>query len=193
MAIDIQENTSTKQFEANVQEEMQKHIKHFEHELVKIRTGRAHPSVVEDTKISCYGAIMPLKDVASITAPDSNMIVIQPWDKSVIAEIEKSLSVNNLGMTISNDGNIIRLILPPMSAARREELIKAVSQKLEATKVALRNVRKDVQNLIRATEKNKSISEDYSKRIQDLLQKMTDKSIELSEKISEKKEHEIKS
>lgn len=193
MTIDIKETLTSKQFETYVIEEMQKHSKHFEVELSKIRTGRAHPSIVEDTKVLCYGSIMPLKDVASITAPDSNMIVVQPWDKSVMAEIEKSLSTVNLGMTISNDGNIIRLVLPPMSSSRREELIKAVNQKLELLKVSLRNVRNDIQNLIRAAEKSKKISEDYSKRLQDSLQKGTDKSIELAEKISEKKELEIKS
>lgn len=190
--MNIQESSSTKQFETAVQDEMQKQVKHFESEISKISTGRANPRAIEDVKVSVYGSIMALKDTASVTAPDANLLVVQPWDKSIIPDIEKSLTIANLGMTISNDGNIIRLVVPPMSAARREELVKAVGQKQEAAKVAVRNIRKDVQNDIRTAEKGKTVSEDFAKRIQDLLQKITDKFISTIDSIADKKNIEIK-
>lgn len=187
------EGASTKPFEVFIESEMDKNIKHFEKELMKIRTGRAHTSMIEDIKVPCYGAAMPLKELAALSAPDSQLLVIQPWDTGLISDIEKAIASSDLGITPSNDGATIRIQLPRMSTSRREELAKVLSQRLEDCRIALRNVRKEVHNLIRDIEKSKKISEDYSKRLQDLLQKIIDKSTEMAEKLAQKKTAELMS
>jgi len=190
--ITISEGAPTKQFEKELETEMDKQVKHFEKELLKIRTGRAHPAMIEDLKVSCYGSLMSLRDIAAISAPDAALLVIQPWDKNLMSDIEKALSTSDLGVTPQNDGTVIRIQLPRMSSTRREELAKALHQKLETAKISLRNIRKDVLNIIREREKTKKISEDYSRRLQDSLQKVTDKFIEISDKLALKKEEEIR-
>ena len=188
----LKENDA-KGFEKAMSEHMLKAVKHFEHELMPIRTSRAHPSMVEAIQVNCYGSMMPLKEVASISAPEARMIVIQPWDKSVIDEIEKAITQSSdMGVTPQNDGDIIRLILPEMSSDRRQELIKVLHKKLEVAREAIRNVRKDFQNLIRDAEKAKTISEDFKNRlVKDSLQKVTDQYIEEVEYLSAKKEADI--
>lgn len=185
---------ATKPFEQVAIEEMTKCIKHFEQELLSIRTGRAHPSMVEDIKVSCYGGEteLPLKSLATISTPEARLIIIQPWDQSTTSEIEKSLSESELGVTPQNDGNVIRVILPEMSSSRREELKKVLGKKLEDCRVSIRNVRKHYHNFIRDTQKAKEISEDFSKRLNDLLQKTTDKFIKQAEDLSAKKEIDLK-
>lgn len=190
--ITLTEGANVKQFEKDIEMEMDAHLKHLEKELLKIRTGRAHPSMVEEVKVTAYGALMPLKEVAAVSAPDVALLVVQPWDKANIPEIEKALSSADLGLTPMNDGNIIRIQLPRMSSGRREELTKLLHQKLEQAKVAVRNVRKEVQNTIRETEKAKKISEDYGRRLAESLQKVTDRMIGSCDTIGQKKETEIK-
>lgn len=190
--VQLVEGANTKQFEKDIEIEMDKHIKHFEKELIKIRTGRAHPSMIEDMKVPVYGTYMSLKEVAAVAAPDVSLLTVQPWDQANLAEIEKAIATSDLGVTPSNDGNVIRIQLPRMSSGRRDELIKILHQKLEQAKIAIRNIRRDVQNLIRDTEKSKKVSLDYSRRLQDSLQKITDKFIELTDKLASKKENEIK-
>lgn len=192
MNITIVEGGSTRDFEKTLETEMDKHVKFFEKELLKIRTGRAHTSMIEDIKVACYGSVMPLKDVAALSAPDVTLLMVQPWDKSIMNEIEKAISNSEFGLTPANDGNVIRLQLPRMSSARRDDLVKSLHQKLEVCKIAVRNVRKDIQNTVRETEKSKKISEDYSKRLLDMLQKVTDKFIDITDKIATKKEEEIR-
>lgn len=182
----------TKSFEKAMDLEMGKAVKHFEHELVGIRTGRAHTSMVEDIKVAVYGEVMPLKNVAALSAPDARLIAIQPWDASSIGDIERALLASDIGMTPVNDGKIIRLQLPEMSTSRREDLIKILGKKLEETRVSIRNVRKDFHNLMRDAKKNKTISEDFEHRLEDHLKKITDKYIALVEQMSTKKEQEIK-
>ncbi len=186
------EGASTKPFETAVEAEMQKHIQHFEKELQKIRTGRAHPSMIEDIRVSAYGTLMPLKETAAISAADAQLLVIQPWDKTIIPDIERAIQSSDLGVTPMTDGPIIRISLPKMSSSRRDELIKVLGKRLEECKIALRNVRKEVHTTIRGKEKEKKISEDYSKRLQDQLQKITDKVSALADTLSVKKEAEIK-
>lgn len=186
------ENASTKPFEKSIETEMDSHVKHFEKELVKIRTGRAHTSMIEDIKVNCYGNVMSLKDVAAISAPDVQLLVIQPWDKTIIADVEKAIAASDLGVTPFNDGNLIRVQLPRMSSSRRDDLAKILGKKSEECKIAVRNVRKEFHNLIREAEKAKKVSEDSSRRLQDILQKITDKFIELTDKLAGKKEEEIK-
>lgn len=188
----ITEGANPKPFEKAIELEMDKHTQHLEKELLKLRTGRAHVAMIEDIKVICYGETMPLKNIAALSAPEATLLVIQPWDKANIPEIEKAISTSDLGINPLNDGNIIRLQLPRMSSSRRDELVKILQQKLEAARIAVRNVRKDAQTAIREIEKDKKISEDYSRRLQDLLQKITDKYIQNIEKVGNKKEEEIR-
>lgn len=183
-----------KPFEVAMNEEMSLAIKHFERELVKIRTGRAHSSLVEDILVNCYnGSPMPLKNVASVCAPDARLITIQPWDKGTLSDIEKALTNSQIGITPLNDGEIIKLVLPEMSSSRRDELAKILGKKAEECKVAIRNTRKDFNNFIRDAKKNKTISENFFNRLSDTLQKITDNYVETTEKMATKKEQEIKS
>lgn len=193
ISIVFAEGSPTKPFEVAIDQEVSKSFSHFEKELHKIRTGRAHTSMLEDIKVVAYGTPMALKDVSAISAPEPQMLVVQPWDKGLIGDIERAIAMTDLGVTPLNDGNIIRVPLPKMSSARREELSKMLAKRLEECRIAIRAVRKDVHNLIREAEKGKKISEDYSKRLQALLQKVIDAGIEKTEQIAAKKENEIKS
>lgn len=183
-----------KSFQNPMEAEMGKPIKHFEGELIKIRTGRAHTSLVEDLLVACYGqAPAPLKSYAAIAAPDSRLITIQPWDASIIDDIEKAIKNSEVGINPVNDGKVIKLVLPEMSSNRREELVKILHKKLEECKVSIRNIRKDFQNIMRDSKKDKKISENFYNRLEDVLQKTTDKFIEKASQLSEKKEKEITS
>lgn len=176
-------------------EEMNKCLKHFEHELTGIRSGRAHPSMVESIKISCYGgeSELPLKNLSSISTPDARTLMIQPWDLATIPDIERGIQESESGFTPINDGNIIRIHLPEMSSDIRDKLTKQLGKKLEESRISIRNVRKNVQNFIRDEEKKRTISEDFAKRLNDLLQKHTDEYIKKVETVSQKKEQELKS
>lgn len=182
-----------KSFQNPMEAEMNKPIKHFEGEIVKIRTGRAHTSLVEDLMVICYGQpAAPLKSYAAIAAPDSRLLTIQPWDASIIDDIEKAIKNSEIGINPLNDGKVIKLILPEMSTSRRDELIKVLHKKLEECKISVRNIRKDFNNLLRDAKKDKKISENFFNRLEDVLQKVTDKFIEKADQLSEKKEKEIK-
>ncbi|MCL4361190.1 ribosome recycling factor [Candidatus Dependentiae bacterium] len=193
MKLDIIEGAPVKSFETSIFNEMDPHLKHYEKELLKIRTGRAHTSLIENIKVDAYGQIMDLKAVASLTAPDAQLLVIQPWDINIIPEIEKALSSSDLGVTPVTDGQIIRIQLPKISSQRRDELNKILHKKAEEARVAIRNVRKEAQNIIRDSQKAKKISQDYEHRLQDSLEKTTQKFIDSVDKLTTKKEEEIKS
>ena len=168
-------------------------LKHFEIELAKIRTGRAHTSVIEGIMVSCYTQPpVPLKTLAALSAPESRLLIIQPWDSSIIGDIEKAILNSDLGLTPRNDGKLIRLQLPEMSTTRRDELVKILGKKLEECKVSIRNVRKDFQNDIRDAKKGKSISEDFSNRLADILQEVTNKFIAQAEELAKKKEAAVR-
>lgn len=190
--ITFQEGDS-KSFENLLKEHMEKPIKHFEKELLAIRTGRASTSILEAVRVECYDQLMPLKDIATLSAPDSRLLTIQPWDKSVIGAIEKALLASDLGVTPVNDGNLIRIQLPQMSAARREELVKVLSKKTEECRVSIRNIRKDFHNEVREAEKKRIVSEDFAERLSTLMQKITDQVIEKADSLSEKKAAELRS
>jgi len=184
----------TKTFETALSAEMDKSIKHLEGELIKIRTGRAHVSMVDDIKIIVYGGqTMALKGVATLGAPESDLITIQPWDASIIPDIEKAIMASDLGVKPQSDGGIIRLQLPKMSTARREELVKIVGKKIEDCKIAVRNIRKDFNNIIRDAKKDKTISENFFNRLEDSLQKVTDSFTTKAETMGEKKRVELTS
>jgi len=180
-------------FSSTVQEEMQGPISHYDHELVTIRTGRASTGLIENIKVEAYGQPMPLRDVATLSAPDSRMLAVQPWDKSLINAIEKAIRNSDLGINPVNDGEMIRLQLPQMSTERREEMVKLLGKKTEECRVHIRSIRKECMNAIREAEKSRDISEDFSKRLQDALQKETDTAIKKAEEKHEKKASEIRS
>ncbi len=181
-----------KSFQTPMENEMTKVIKFFEGELLKIRTGRAHTSLVEDVKVQGYTGPMSLKQVAVIAAPESRLITIQPWDDSLIPAIEKALTDSDLGVTPINDGKIIRINLPEMSTSRRDELVKVLHKKVNEGKERLRDVRKDFNNALRDHKKDKKISENFFSRLEDVLQKTTDKFTAQLDQLAQKKEKDIK-
>lgn len=170
---------------------MEKTIKVIKNEFTHIRTGRASSALIDRLDILYYGALTPLNQVANISVPESNLIVIQPWDKKCLAEIEKAIWKSDLGLTPSSDGNIIRLSIPPLNEERRKELVKLVKKDAENGKVAVRNVRREINELIKKDEKNKNISEDESKECQKEVQIITDKYIKKIDELLKIKEKEI--
>jgi len=181
-----------KSFQKPMEIEMENPLRYFERELIKIRTGRAHTSMIEDIPVSCYGQdAVPLKGVGTLCAPDSRLLTIQPWDSSLIFDIEKAIVASGFGVTPANDGKIIRLRLPEMSAERREELVKLLHKKAEECKISIRNVRKDFKNLITDAKKDKKISENFHNRLADVLQEVTDAYIVKAEAMAKKKEVEL--
>jgi ribosome recycling factor len=181
----------SKSFETLLKQYMEAPLKHYEKELASIRTGRASIALLESIKVDAYGQLMTLKEVATLGAPDPRLLTIQPWDKSIIPEIEKAVAVSDLGAAPVNDGNLIRIQLPQMSASRRDELVKLLGKKTEECKVSLRNIRKDFHNEVRDADKKHIISEDFAKRLADLLQKITDQYIEKADQLNNKKAAEI--
>ena len=182
----------TKGFEALLRKEMERPIKHFEKELASIRTGRATTSLIENIKVECYGQLMPLRELATLAAPEARLLTIQPWDKSIIGAIEKALLASDLGITPINDGTIIRLQLPQMSADRRDELLKQLGKKTEECRIGIRNIRKEFHNEVRDAVKKKIISEDFAKKLNELLQKITDEFIDFAEKLHDKKAYDVR-
>lgn len=181
-----------KSFQTPMETEMQKALKHFEGELLKIRTGRAHTSLVEDIQVMGYTGPMKLKQVAVLSAPEARLITIQPWDPAMIDPIEKALSTSDLGLTPVNDGKLIRIALPEMSTSRRDELVKLLHKKTNEGKERMREVRKEFNNALRDHKKDKKISENFFSRLEDVLQKVTDKFIEQLDQHMQKKEKDIK-
>lgn len=181
-----------KSFQGPMEAEMDKPIKHFERELLKVRTGRAHTSLIEDIPVEAYGQeATPLKNMAALAAPDARLLTIQPWDTNILGAIEKAINMSDLGLTPVSDGKFIRLRLPEMSTARREELVKVLGKKAEECKVAIRNIRKEFNNVIRDAKKDKVISENFFSRLEDVLQKVTDAFIDKTEVLRKKKETDI--
>jgi ribosome recycling factor len=191
LKLTITENDN-KSFQNSLEQEMTKPIKHFEGELIKIRTGRAHTSLIEDVMVTAYGNVAPLKQLAVLSAPEAKLLTIQPWDPTIIDAIEKAILNSDLGVTPINDGKIIRIQLPDMSSSRRDELIKILGKKLEECRISIRNVRRDFNNFIRDAKKDKMISENFFSRLGDILQDITDKYIKQAELLAEKKEKDIK-
>jgi len=182
-----------KPFEQAMNSEMDKSIKHFEGELIKLRTGRAHTSMINDIQVAVYGtAPAPLKNLAALAAPEPRLLTIQPWDPSIIDDIERAILSSNLGVKPVNDGKIIRINLPDVSSDRREDLVKILHKKAEDSRIAVRNVRKEFNNFIRDAKKDKTISENFFNRLSDTLQKITDSFIKKIDTTTEKKEKDIR-
>ena len=172
-------------------ERMTKSIDALKRELSTLRTGRATPSLLDNINVDYYGTSTPLNQLASVSAPDAQAIIIQPWDKGSLQDIEKSLSTSDLGFNPSNDGNQITVPIPPLTQERRLEIVRLLKKKIEDGKVSIRNVRRDSVDRLRKLEKDKSISQDDSRRGQDQIQKSTDSYTKLIDDISKVKEDEI--
>ncbi len=170
---------------------MQKAVEALKQDLLSIRTGRASSSLVERIQVEYYGTPTPLNQIASISVPEARQLVIQPWDKKLLTDIEKAIQKSDLGINPNNDGQVIRLNIPPLSQERRRDMVKMVHKKLDEHKVAVRNIRRDTQDKLRDREKKKEISEDELKRSTERLQKLTDKYIDEMDKIGKSKEQEI--
>lgn len=187
----MSEDKSLEFFSLDAEERMKKTIKVFESELVKVRTGRASPGLVEGLKVDYYGTQTPLNQISNIGVPDPKTILIQPWDDNVINEIEKAIIQSDLGITPSNDGKIIRLPIPALTEERRKELVKYVGKITEDHKVAIRQIRKDSNNHIKDIEKKENVPEDDIKKTLSEIQELTDKFINVINNLFEKKEKEI--
>jgi len=170
---------------------MRKTAEGLKKELATLRTGHASPALVEHIKVDYAGTVMPLNQLAGISAPEARLLVIQPWDKSCLRNIEKAILTSELGLTPLNDGNIIRINVPPLSEERRQELIKVVRRRVEERRVAIRNLRHEAMNELRELEKKKEISQDEEKRLLSQLQKITDGLIATAEQIGLDKEKEL--
>ncbi len=176
---------------ADAEKKMQKAVEHLEHDLVTIRTGRANPSLVDRLHVDFYGSEMQLNQLASINVPEARLIVIQPWDKSSISAIEKAILKSELGLTPSNDGNVIRIALPQLTEDRRRELVKVVHKRVEEGRVAVRNVRREAHDDIRDLRKENMATDDDVKDGEQKLQRMTDRFIAEADKVGQQKEAEV--
>ncbi len=170
---------------------MARSIDALKRELNTLRTGRATPSLIENVSVDYYGVPTPLKQIASISAPDARAIMVQPWDKQSLREIEKSLMKSDMGFNPSNDGNVITVPIPPLNQERRQDMVRLLKRKLEEGKVSVRNVRREGLENLRKLEKDKAISQDENRRAQDQLQKTTDSHTKTVDEVGAAKETEI--
>jgi ribosome recycling factor len=166
-------------------------IASLENELKKVRTGRASLNILDGIRVDYYGTQTPLNQMASLSVPESRLITIQPWDATVLRDIEKAILKSNLGLTPSNDGKLIRIAIPPLTEERRKEIVKQIHKMCEERKVAARNIRRDSNEMIKELKKEGEIAEDESFKAQDQIQKITDEHINLIDEAYKKKEKEI--
>lgn len=176
---------------ASAETRMQKAVEVFKRDLAGIRTGRASPALVERLMVEYYGTPTPLSQLAAITVPEARLLVIQPWDPAALTAIEKAILKSDLNLTPTTDGRVIRLVLPPLTEERRKDLVRLVRKKAEEGRIAVRNIRRDALEDLKRLEKEKQISEDEFRRLQDRLQKLTDRYIEEVDKAATRKEEEI--
>ncbi|MEO0137342.1 MAG: ribosome recycling factor [candidate division WOR-3 bacterium] len=173
-------------------QKMEKSLSLLNQEFAKIRTGRATPALLDGVKVEYYDTLLPLNQIATISIPEPRLIVIQPWDKQALGAIEKAIYKADIGLTPNNDGNVIRLSLPPLTTERREELVRLAQKLAEECRIAVRNIRRDANNELKKIEKEKKISEDDSFKAQEAIQKMTDEYIKKIDELLKKKEKEIR-
>lgn len=174
-----------------IQNLMLKSVEKTQQDLNTIRTGRANASLLDKIMVDYYGAETPLKSLANISTPDATTLMIQPFDKGSLSQLEKAISMSDIGLTPNNDGQIIRLNIPPLTAQRRQEFVKMASKYAEEGKVAIRNIRRDAIEKVRKQEKASEISEDESRDLQDQIQKVTDKYTAKIDDIFKVKEKEL--
>jgi ribosome recycling factor len=172
-------------------ENMGKSVDDLKREFKKVRTGRASLSILDGIRVNYYGTPTPLNQMATLAVPESRLITIQPWDVSGIKEIEKAILKSDLGLTPSSDGKIIRIAIPPLTEERRKELVRVINKMSEEHKVAVRNIRRDANDMLKDLKKEGDISEDEAFKAQDQVQKITDDHINLVDQITKEKEKEI--
>lgn len=171
-------------------EQMNKALEHLESELLKIRAGKANPQMLEGVKVDYYGSIVPISQVANINTPDARSLTVQPWEKPMLAPIEKAIQAANLGLNPQNDGALIRINVPPLTEERRKDLVKQAKAVAENAKVSIRNIRREANELIKKEQKD-GLPEDLAKAAEDQVQKLTDTHSSKADAHLEKKEKEI--
>jgi len=176
---------------ADVESRMNKAIDHLIGDFAGMRAGRANPAMVDKIMVNYYGAPTPINQLANINVPEARLLIINPWDKTSIADIEKAIMKSDLGINPNNDGNVIRLNIPQLTEERRKDLAKVVKKRAEEGKVAIRNIRREANDLLKTSEKDKLISEDAGKKGLDDIQKITDRFIKDIDQILQQKEKEI--
>ena len=176
---------------SETRQKMEKTSDSLNQEFKKMRTGRASVSILEGIKAECYGTQMRLNQISSISIPESRLLTIQPWDQSIIGNIEKSILKSGLGLTPVNDGKLIRISIPPLTEERRKELAKMAKKMAEESKVSIRNQRREANEMLKELKKESEISEDEMYKYQDKVQKITDEFIEKIDEIRKEKEQEI--
>ena len=177
-----------------VSEKMQKTLDSLLHQFSKIRTGRASASILDDVKINYYGQPTPVKQLCNISIPEARLIVVQPWDKTTLADIEKAILAANLGITPENDGNVIRMPFQPLTEEKRKDIVKSLKKMTEDSRVAVRNIRRDANEDVKKSKKDSEISEDDEKKLLKDIQDVTDewiKKVDDAEKVKEKEILEI--
>jgi len=176
-----------------IKERMQKSIQNFEENLSEVRAGRANPAILNKIKIDYYGTETPINQVAGISVPEARLIVIQPWDASILKEIEKEILKSDIGINPNNDGKVIRLAFPELNEERRKEIVKDIKKMAEEAKVAIRAIRRDGLDAFKTMQKNAEITEDELKTAENEIQKITDKSVEEIDTLLATKEKEVMS
>lgn len=180
-----------KEIEKNLQEKMDKTIQVLKNEYAAIRAGRANPALLDRVHVEYYGSDTPLNQLANVTAPEARVLMISPWDAKSIPAIEKAIQKSDLGMNPSNDGKIIRLVVPQLTEERRKDLVKSVKKLAEEAKVAVRNIRREANDNLKKLKKDGDITEDELKKSEEDTQKITDKFIKEVDKLAELKDKEI--
>ncbi|EQB88165.1 ribosome recycling factor [Clostridium punense] len=175
----------------NADEKMNKTISVFKAELATMKAGRANPTMLDRIQVECYGSMMPLNQLGGVSAPEPRVLLIQPWDKSSIKDIEKAILKSDLGINPTSDGSVIRLIVPELTEETRKNLVKTIKKTGEEAKVAIRSIRRDANEKIKTLKKDTTITEDEAKKAEDNIQKETDKFIKEVDKMIESKEKEI--
>jgi len=187
----FKENIMIESIYQETKDNMGKSIDALKNEFNRVRTGRASLTILDGIRVDYYGTLTPLNQMATLAVPESRLITIQPWDISVIKEVEKAILKSDLGLTPSNDGKIIRISIPPLTEERRKELVKGVNKISEDHKIAVRNIRRDSNELLKGLKKDGDISEDDAFKAQDQVQKITDEHIKLIDDVNKDKEKEI--
>jgi len=182
---------STADFLADAEERMEKSILALKKDLATVRAGRATPALLDKVLVDYYGSTMPINQLANITSPEPRTLVIQPWDKGSLRDIEKAIMKSDVGLTPSNDGVIIRLSVPQLTEQRRQELAKMIRKLAEEGRIAVRNIRRDVNEEIKKSEKATGLPEDESHRLQDKVQDVTDRSVAEIDRLLAQKEREL--
>ena len=177
----------------NIENEMNKTIENLQEKFSEVRAGRANPAILNKVQIEYYGTPTPINQVASISVPEARLIVIQPWDKSLLSQIEKAINIADIGINPMNDGQVIRLAFPELTEDRRKDLSKEIKKMSEESKVAIRNIRRDMMDEVKGKLKSNEISEDEERAEEDKIQKITDKFIDKIDEITDKKINEIMS